>query len=49
MCKADVTGSFVPCVAKQMQSVDPVGHIRGMICETNLDSDSNVAQVFNFE
>lgn len=25
MCKADVTGSFVPTVAKQMQSVDPAG------------------------
>lgn len=24
MCKADVTGSLVPTVAKQMQSVEPV-------------------------
>lgn len=25
MCNAEVTGSLVPTVAKQMQSVDPVG------------------------
>lgn len=25
MCKAEVTGSLVPTVAKQIQSVDPVG------------------------
>lgn len=40
MCKAEVTGSLVPTVAKQMQSVDPVGweaH-RSMVgyCSTDL-------------
>lgn len=25
MCKAEVTGSLVPVVAKQIQSVEPVG------------------------
>jgi len=33
MCRAEVTGSLVPTVAKQMQSVEPAAHGKGRAIE----------------
>lgn len=51
MCKAEVTGSFTPTVAKQIQSVEPVGvssqNTASEPFRSNLNCYSESSQVMN--